>query len=76
MGEWLHRIPILNLKLITLNSVLLDGDLEEFLPPMEEILEAPELGSLTTSKSFQFLLKLGYEHLYESLNQKQWIGLD
>lgn len=48
-----------------------DADLDEFLPPMEELLEAPELESLTSSKSFRFLLKLGYEHLFESLN-KQW----
>lgn len=47
-----------------------DADLDEFLPPMEELLEAPELESLTSSKSFQFLLKLGYEHLYESLNKQ------
>lgn len=44
-------------------------DLEEFLPPMEEILSAPEIGDLAKSKSFQFLLKLGYEHIYETLNK-------
>lgn len=47
-----------------------DAELEEFLPPMAEMLEAPELGSLTSSKSFQFLLKLGYEHLFESVNKQ------
>lgn len=47
-----------------------DVVIEEFLPPMEELLEAHELGSLTSSKSFQFLLKLGYEHLFESLNKE------
>lgn len=49
---------------------ILDADLEEFLPPIEELLEAPELASLASTKSFQFLLKLGYEHLFESLNKE------
>lgn len=41
-----------------------DVDLEEFLPPLQELLDAPELGPLTESKSFQFLLKLIYEYFY------------
>ncbi|KFB36140.1 AGAP003503-PA-like protein [Anopheles sinensis] len=38
----------------------------EFLPPLEYFLEAPELGELTDSKSFQYLMRLGYEHIHES----------
>lgn len=43
-----------------------DVDLDEFLPPIQELLDAPELGSLTESKSFQFLLKLIYEYFYDT----------
>lgn len=50
--------------------ISLDSELEQFLPPMDELLEAHELGPLTESKSFQFLLKLGYEHVFESYNKK------
>lgn len=44
-------------------------ELEEFLPPMDEIARAPEIGSLAASRPFQFLLKLGYEHIHETLNK-------
>lgn len=44
--------------------MILDVELEEFLPPLQELLDAPELGHLTESKSFQFLLKLIYEYFY------------
>ena len=36
---------------------------EELLPPLERMLEAQELGSLKDSSSFQYLLKMGYEHV-------------
>ncbi|XP_049535624.1 nuclear pore complex protein Nup133 [Anopheles darlingi] len=49
---------------------LMDGDLENFLPPLESFLNAPELGDLTQSKSFQYLLKLGYEHISESYRKQ------
>lgn len=45
---------------------LLTADLKELLPPLNQLLVAPELGSLIASKSFQFLLKLGYEHIKEA----------
>ncbi|XP_055536307.1 nuclear pore complex protein Nup133 [Wyeomyia smithii] len=45
---------------------ILDGELENFLPPVESFLTAPELGELAESKSFQYLIKLGYEHIYDS----------
>lgn len=44
----------------------IDADLEEYLPPIEDFLEAPELVQLTSDKSFQFLFKLGYEYISES----------
>lgn len=49
---------------------VLGSNIEDFLPPIEHFLEAPELASLTPLKSFQFLLKLGYEHINESYKQK------
>lgn len=41
---------------------LLDGHLNELLP-IQTFLTAPELGDLVADKSFQYLLKLGYEQL-------------
>lgn len=49
---------------------ILDGELENFLPPVESFLSAPELGDLVESKSFQYLIKLGYEHIYDSYKKK------
>lgn len=49
---------------------LMDADLKDLLPPMNQLLSAPELGELTESKSFQFLLKLGYEHIQEAYYMK------
>ncbi|XP_037912863.1 nuclear pore complex protein Nup133 [Hermetia illucens] len=49
---------------------LMDGDLEKFLPPMEEFLTTSELSELSGNKSFQYLLKLGYEHISESYRKK------
>lgn len=48
----------------------MDADLKELLPPLNQLLDAPELGSITASKSFQFLLKLGYEHIKEAYCMK------
>lgn len=44
-------------------------EMEEFLPPMDEIVRAPEIGPLAASRPFQFLLKLGYEHIHETLRK-------
>lgn len=60
-------------KLVDL-CFFLDGDLEDFLPPIDDLLDAPELGSLTASKSFQFLLRLCYEHIFESYHKK-WLEI-
>lgn len=49
---------------------MLDGELENFLPPAKNFLTAPELGELVESKSFQYLLKLGYENICNSYQQK------
>ncbi|XP_055603804.1 nuclear pore complex protein Nup133 [Uranotaenia lowii] len=49
---------------------ILDGELENFLPAVENFLTAPELGELVESKAFQYLIKLGYEHIYESYRKK------
>lgn len=42
---------------------LLDGHINDTLPPIEAFLSAPELGSLIEDRTFQYLLKLGYEQL-------------
>uniref|UniRef100_A0A1B0CE80 Nucleoporin Nup133/Nup155-like N-terminal domain-containing protein n=1 Tax=Lutzomyia longipalpis TaxID=7200 RepID=A0A1B0CE80_LUTLO len=42
---------------------LRDENLDDMLPSMQEFLHSPELGQLVNSKSFQFLLKFGYEHI-------------
>ncbi|XP_035903262.1 nuclear pore complex protein Nup133 [Anopheles stephensi] len=57
-------------RLIDLCYISDAGELENFLPPLESFLNAPELGELTQSKSFQYLMKLGYEHINESYRQK------
>uniref|UniRef100_A0A182R889 Nucleoporin Nup133/Nup155-like N-terminal domain-containing protein n=1 Tax=Anopheles funestus TaxID=62324 RepID=A0A182R889_ANOFN len=57
-------------RLIDLCYISDAGELENFLPPLESFLNAPELGDLTQSKSFQYLMKLGYEHISESYRKK------
>uniref|UniRef100_A0A182VS51 Nucleoporin Nup133/Nup155-like N-terminal domain-containing protein n=1 Tax=Anopheles minimus TaxID=112268 RepID=A0A182VS51_9DIPT len=57
-------------RLIDLCYISDAGELENFLPPLESFLNAPELGDLTQSKSFQYLMKLGYEHINESYRKK------
>lgn len=42
---------------------LLDGHVRDLVPPAQTFLTAPELGSLTQDKAFQFMLKYGYEQL-------------
>lgn len=52
-------------KLIDL-CFLLDRDLETFLPPIEYLLNAPELAELKHDSQFHFLIKFGYEHILEA----------
>lgn len=54
-------------KLIDL-CYLLDHEIESFLPPIDSFLTASELLHLSNDKSFQYLIKLGYEHIYQSYN--------
>ncbi|XP_043261312.1 nuclear pore complex protein Nup133 isoform X2 [Colletes gigas] len=43
------------------------GDLAtQFLPPVDMLLEEPELGSLAESNNFQFLIKFVYEYTYHN----------
>lgn len=42
---------------------LLDGHVRDLIPPAQTFLNAPELGSLSQDKTFQFMLKYGYEQL-------------
>lgn len=48
-------------KLVEL-CYMLDGDLEN-IPPVDTFLTSPDFGSLVHDKTFQYLLKLGYEHI-------------
>ncbi len=57
---------LLFFKLIDL-CYLLEHDLS-FLPPIDSFLTASELLHLSNEKSFQYLLKLGFEHIYQSYN--------
>lgn len=34
------------------------------LPPLERLLKSEDLGELTENKTFQYLMKVGYEHYY------------
>lgn len=52
-------------KLIDL-CYLLDGSLDKFLPPLQSLLNAPELASISDSKNFQFLIKFGYEYISDA----------
>uniref|UniRef100_S4P3V8 Nuclear pore complex protein Nup133 n=5 Tax=Pararge aegeria TaxID=116150 RepID=S4P3V8_9NEOP len=40
---------------------LMGGDLELLLPPVEDILTAPELAELVSDPRFHFIIKYGYE---------------
>lgn len=48
-------------------ACLLDEGAEELLPPVDRLLEAPEIGNLKESSSFQYLLKAAYEHIERTL---------
>ncbi|XP_055904210.1 nuclear pore complex protein Nup133 [Eupeodes corollae] len=48
---------------------LMDGDFDEFLPSIDEFLNSSDLGSLTQDKSFQYLIKLAYEHITDSFQK-------
>ncbi|XP_012274831.1 nuclear pore complex protein Nup133 [Orussus abietinus] len=52
-------------KLIDL-SHFMGGKVEEFLPPLNLILTEPELGALTASSNFQFLVRIAYEYAYRN----------
>lgn len=47
-------------------SHILDDDLDDFMPSIDELMEAYELGELTESKSYQFLLKMLFEYFHET----------
>ncbi|KAG8182878.1 hypothetical protein JTE90_024621 [Oedothorax gibbosus] len=42
-------------------------DLSDFLPPLEELLQAPELRDFQDNPSFKFLLQASYEHLLKGI---------
>ncbi|XP_069672597.1 nuclear pore complex protein Nup133 isoform X3 [Periplaneta americana] len=44
---------------------------DDILPSLERMLEAQELGSLKDHSSFQYLLKVGYEHVHRTLHTDQ-----
>lgn len=44
----------------------LDGEVESCLPPIDVFLTSPELDDLLHEKSFQYLLKLAYEHILDN----------
>lgn len=52
-------------KLVEL-CFMLDGEIESTLPPVDIFLTASELSDFLSSKSFQYLLKLSYEHIRET----------
>lgn len=52
-------------KLVEL-CYLLDGDVSNSLPPVDTFLTSPDLEELLSEKTFQYLLKLAYEHISES----------
>lgn len=52
-------------KLVEL-CYMLDSEVDGILPPVDTFLTSPDLGDLLHHKSFQYLLKLAYEHMRES----------
>lgn len=52
-------------KLVEL-CFMLDGEIDNILPPVEIFFTSPDLDDLLQEKSFQYLLKLAYEHMRES----------
>ncbi|KAL0269100.1 UNVERIFIED_CONTAM: hypothetical protein PYX00_006935 [Menopon gallinae] len=61
---------ILNLLFFKLADIVefMGGSPEEFLPPLEYILQAPELGALKEDRHFQYLIRVGYEHFLKTSN--------
>nr|CAD7607928.1 unnamed protein product [Timema genevievae] len=47
-----------------------EESVEEFLPPLDRLLEAEELGSIKDNSTFQYLLRVGYEHIHRTLIDK------
>lgn len=52
-------------KLVEL-CFMLDGEIQSLLPPVDIFLTSPELADLLGNKSFQYLLKLTYEHIQDN----------
>lgn len=52
-------------KLVEL-CFMLDGEINSTLPPVDVFLTASELSGILSSKPVQYLLKLAYEHIYET----------
>lgn len=52
-------------KLVDL-CFMLDGEILNTLPPVDTFLTSPDFGEMLHDKSFQYLLKLAYEHIHES----------
>nr|CAD7434086.1 unnamed protein product [Timema monikensis] len=56
-------------KIVDLIGVM-EESVEEFLPPLDRLLEAEELGSIKDNSTFQYLLRVGYEHIHRTLIDK------
>lgn len=66
MDEPLDKInETLFYKLVEL-CYMLDSEIGNLVPPVDTFLTSPELGDLLKDKSFQYLLKLAYEHIRET----------
>lgn len=52
-------------KLVEL-CYMLDGEIRDTLPPVDTFLTSPELQDLLSQTTFQYLLKLAYEHISET----------
>lgn len=52
-------------KLVEL-CFMLDGEIRSVLPPVDVFLTSPELSDQLGNKSFQYLLKLTYEHIRDN----------
>ena len=50
------------------------GDLELLLPPVEDILTAPELAELVSDPRFHFIIKYGYECVDTTRNDSMQEG--
>lgn len=43
------------------------SDCDHLVPPLDELLTAEELGPLKDNSTFQYLLRVGYEHVLKEL---------